>query len=165
MVRFFWRIAFFALVTLVFASERLTALVTAAQDFSVAIQEQLSAVQSDISATQLVEKMVTYAKAKTAYYDALRAEMPEMTDIATGRQSRPPDLDKFPAAFSVAGKKQEKAADEEPSILLQRFSGDPEVQKAAAEFDNAQKLEEAFLKDFEGQDFTNRRLPVSPRRV
>jgi hypothetical protein len=35
-----------------------------------------------------------------------------MTDIATGRQPRPPDLDKFPAAFPVAGEKQEKAADE-----------------------------------------------------
>jgi hypothetical protein len=50
MVLFFGRIAFFALATSVFAGERLTALVTAAQDFSVAIQEQLAAVQSDISA-------------------------------------------------------------------------------------------------------------------
>ena len=64
MVRFFWRIAFFALATSVFAGERLNALVTAAQDFSVAIQEQLAAVQSDISATQLVERTVSYAKAK-----------------------------------------------------------------------------------------------------
>jgi hypothetical protein len=38
--------------------------------------------------------------------------------------------------------------------LLKRFSSDPEVQKAAAEFDHAQKLEETFLKDFERQDFT-----------
>ena len=107
-----------ALATSVFAGERLNALVTAAQDFSVAIQEQLAAVQSDISATQLVEKTVSYAKAKTAYFNALRAEIPEMTDIATGRQPRPSDLDKFPAAFSVAGEKQEKAADKETLILL-----------------------------------------------
>jgi hypothetical protein len=64
MVRFFWSIAFFAFATSLFASERLNALVTAAQDFSVAIQEQLAAVQSDISATQLIEKTVSYAKAK-----------------------------------------------------------------------------------------------------
>ena len=83
MVRFFWRIAFFALATSVFAGERLNALVTAAQDFSVALQEQLAVAQSDISATQLVEKTVSYAKAKTAYYKALRAEM---TDVAPGRQ-------------------------------------------------------------------------------
>jgi hypothetical protein len=41
MVRFFWGIAFLALATSVFAGERLIALVTAAQDFSVAIQRQL----------------------------------------------------------------------------------------------------------------------------
>ena len=82
---FFWRIAFFALATSVFAGERLNSLVSAAQNFSVAIQEQLAAVQGDISATQLVEKTVSYAKAKTAYFNALRAEIPEMTNIATGR--------------------------------------------------------------------------------
>ena len=130
MVRFFWSVALFTFATSLFAGERLNALVTTAQDFSVAIQEQLAAVQSDISATQLAEKMVTYAKAKTAYYDALRAEMPEMTDIATGRQPRPSDLDKFPKAFSVAGEKQEMTADEETAILLQRFSGNADVKKS-----------------------------------
>jgi len=83
MVRFFWSIAFFAFATSLFAGERLNALVTAAQDFSVALQEQLAVAQSDISATQLVEKTVSSAKAKTAYYKALRAEM---TDVAPGRQ-------------------------------------------------------------------------------
>jgi hypothetical protein len=156
MVRFFWRSAFFALVTSLFAGERLNALVTAAQDFSVAIQEQLTAVQSDISATQLVEKTVSYAKAKTAYFNALRAEMPEMTDIATGPQPRPSDLDKFPTAFSVAGEKQEKAADQETSILLERFSGNPGVEKAKTEFGKAQEVEERFHHDFDGVDFTMR---------
>jgi hypothetical protein len=56
-----------------------------------------------------------------------------MTDIATGRQPRPSDLDKLPTAFSVAGEKQEKAADKETSILLERFSGKPCVEKARAE--------------------------------
>ena len=65
--------------------------------------------------------------------------MPEMTDIATGRQPRPSDLDKFPAAFSVAGEKQEKAADKETSILLQRFSGNPDVKKARSEFERHKK--------------------------
>jgi hypothetical protein len=156
MVRFFWSIAFFAFATSVFAGERLNALVTAAQGFSVATQEQLAAVQSDISATQLAEKTVAYAKAKTAYYDALRAEMPEMTDIATGRQPRPPDLDKFPAAFSVAGEIVERAADQETAILLQRFAGKPGVEEARAEFGKEQEVEERFLHDFEGVDFTMR---------
>ena len=79
-----------------------------------------------------------------------------MTDISTGRQPRPSDLDKFPAAFSVAGEKQERAADEETSILLQRFSGNPGVEKARAEFGRAQEIEERFHRDFDGVDFTIR---------
>jgi len=100
--------------------------------------------------------MVSYAKAKTAYFDALRDEIPEMTDIATGRQPRPSDLDKFPASFTIAGEKQEKAADEETLALLQRFSGNPGVEKARADFRKAQEVEERFHHDFDGADFTVR---------
>jgi hypothetical protein len=67
--------------------------------------------------------------------------MPELTNIATGREPRPQEVDKFRDAFRVSGEIQEIAADKETAALLERFSGDPEVQKAAAEFDHAQKLE------------------------
>jgi hypothetical protein len=67
-------------------------------------------------------------------------------------------VDKFRAAFPVTGQVQEMVADKETAALLERFSGDPEVQKAASEFDQAQKLEETFLKDFQGQDFTSHSL-------
>jgi hypothetical protein len=108
----------------------------------------------DISPAELVERTISYAKAKVAYFNTLRAEIPEMTDIATGRRPRPSDLDKFPTAFSVAGEKQEKAADKETSILLQRFSGNPGVENARAEFGRAQEVEERFHHDFDGVDFT-----------
>jgi hypothetical protein len=78
------------------------------------------------------------------------------SEIAMGRQPRPSELDKFPAAFSAAGEKLEKAADEETSILLKRFSGKPDVKKATAEFERAQEVEERFLHDFDGVDFTMR---------
>jgi hypothetical protein len=65
-------------------------------------------------------------------------------------------LDKFPTAFSVAGEKQEKAADEETLILLRRFSGNFDVEKARAEFGKAQEVEERFHHDFDGVDFTMR---------
>ena len=87
--------------------------------------------------------------------------MPEMTDIATGPQPRPSDLDKFPTAFSVAGEKQEKAADQETSILLQRFSGNPGVEKAKAEFGKAQEVEERFHHDFDEVDFHHAIVPGS----
>jgi hypothetical protein len=91
--------------------------------------------------------------------------MPELTNVATGREPRPQEVDKFRDGFQVAGEIREIAADKETAAWLKRFSGHPEVQKAAAELDNAQKLEEAFLKDFEGQNFTSRRFTMSTRRV
>jgi hypothetical protein len=59
-------------------------------------------------------------------------------------------------SFSVAGEEQEKAADQETLILLQRFSGDPGVEKARAEFGRAQDDEKRFHHDFDGVDFTVR---------
>ena len=71
-----------------------------------------------------------------------------MADITTGRHSRPSDLDKFPAAFSVAGEKQEEAADQQTLILLKRFSRKPDVEKARAEFERAQKVEERCIRSW-----------------
>jgi hypothetical protein len=73
--------------------------------------------------------------------------------IATGREARPPELDIFAAAFAVAGEKQEISADQETLALLKRFSHNPDVEKAAVEFERAQRVEERFHKDFDGQDF------------
>jgi|ERR1700680_2601336 hypothetical protein len=66
--------------------------------------------------------------AKTAYFRALRAEMPELMKIATGKEERPPELDTVAAAFAVAGERQEQGADEATLVLLKRFSGNPDVQ-------------------------------------
>jgi hypothetical protein len=59
-------------------------------------------------------------------------------------------------SYSVAGEKQEQAADQATAILLERLSFDPEVQKAQAEFEQAQSIEEKFPNDFDGVGFTNR---------
>jgi hypothetical protein len=75
-------------------------------------------------------------------------------NIATGREVRPPELDTMVEVFAVAGEKQERVADEETIALLNRFTGNPDVEKARMEFDRAQKVEEKFHKDFDGQDFT-----------
>jgi len=105
---------------------------------------------------KLAEKTIDYAEAKEAYFKALRAEVPELMKIATGKEARPPELDTFAAAFAVAGEDQEKAADEETLVLLKRFSPNPEIEKARVEFERAQKTEEKFHHDFDGVDFTSR---------
>jgi hypothetical protein len=56
---------------------------------------------------------IVYADAKAAYFNALRAEVPELMRIATGREARPPELDTFAAAFVVAGEDQEMVADQD----------------------------------------------------
>jgi hypothetical protein len=71
------------------------------------------------------------------------------TPFATGRETRPPELDRMAEVFAVAGEKQETVADNGTIALLNRFAGDPDIENARAEFDRAQKVEERFHKDFE----------------
>jgi hypothetical protein len=156
-------LVFLSLITSAHAS--LNNLVSASQRFAAAIDKEITTDQSDPAPTEFAKKTISYADAKISYYHALRAAMPELTNIATGREPRPQEVDKFRDAFRVSGEILKIAADKETAALLERFSCDPEVQKAAAEFDRAQELEEAFLKDFEGQDFISRPFPVSTRRA
>jgi hypothetical protein len=123
-------IIFFGLITSAFASATLDVLVNAAASFSATIQQQLQMLQSNPSPAELAEKTVDYAEAKTAYFKALRAEVSEMMKIAAGKEERPPELDTFAAAFAVAGEDQEKVADQETLVMLKRFSGNPDVEKA-----------------------------------
>jgi hypothetical protein len=58
----------------------------------------------------------------------------------------------WPVLGAVAGENQEKGADEETAVLLKRFSDNPDVEKAKAKFERAQKVEESFNKDFDGLD-------------
>jgi hypothetical protein len=69
---------FFALVTSVFAGGTLDALVNAAEGFALAIQQQITAVHSITTPSELAEKTISYAAAKTTYFDALRASAPEL---------------------------------------------------------------------------------------
>jgi len=66
MIRFMLRtIVFFCLITAACASETLNALVNASAGFSVAILQQLAAVQGDPTPTEFAQKTVAYATAKT----------------------------------------------------------------------------------------------------
>jgi hypothetical protein len=152
----FRAIVFFGLTTSAFAGAALDVLVNAAASFSATIQQQLEVLHSNPAPSEFAEKTIDYAEAKTAYFEALRAEVPELRKIATGKEARPPELDTFAAALAVSGEDQEKVADEETAVLLKRFLRNPEVEKARAEFEHAQKAEERFHKDFDGFDFTRR---------
>jgi hypothetical protein len=150
-------LVFLSLITSAFAS--LDALVNASANFSAVIEQQFETLQRDPSPADFAEKTIWYARAKTAYCKALREAMPELINIATGKEARPLEADRFCAAFSAVGEEQEAAADEVTTVFLRRFSGNTNVKKAGAEFERAQKAEQAFHKDFDGQDFTSNSLP------
>jgi hypothetical protein len=78
---------------------------------------------------------------------------PSPADLAEKTIDTPPEL--YAAAFAVAGEDQEKMADEQTLVLLKRFSRNPNVEKAWAEFEHAQNVEEQFHKDFDGVDLTS----------
>jgi hypothetical protein len=122
-------IVFLGLITSAPASATLDVLVNAAASFSATIQQQLEMLQSNPSPAEIAEKTIDYAEAKAAYFKALRDEMPELIKMATGKEPRPSELDTFAAAFAVAGEKQEKVADEEPLVLLKRFSRNPTLRR------------------------------------
>jgi hypothetical protein len=80
----------------------------------------------------------------------LKFEPNPLRSLGSVNGARPPALDKFAAAFSIAGEGQQKAAEEKKGALLGHFSGDPDVEKARAEIEHAQEIEETFHKDFNG---------------
>lgn len=47
------------------------------------------------------EKTVSYAVAKTAYFNALRDAVPELVAIAIGKEARSPGVDRFAESFSI----------------------------------------------------------------
>src|ERR1700737_1150473 len=116
----FRALVFLALITTALASETLDQLDKAAQSFAAAIDQQIRIAQSDPSPADLAENTVAYANAKIFYYNALRAAMPDLTNIALGRAPRPPEVNKFRDAFQIAGEIQEIAADKETGALLKR---------------------------------------------
>jgi hypothetical protein len=109
-----------------------------------------------VTVSPLMGLNVASVEAKTADFKALREEIPELTNIATGTQARPPELDKYATALAVAGEYQEKVADKEIRALLKRFADNPDIEKARAKFESAQKVEERFHQEFDGLDFSGR---------
>jgi hypothetical protein len=153
MVPVFRLFVFFALATSAFAAETLGPFVTAAQGFAIAIQQQIAIVQSVTTPAELAAKTISYAAAKTTYYEASRAAAPELIDIATGKKPRPPEVDQFAQSFSAAGEKQETVADEATVALLTKLPFNSDLEKAKAAFAQAQSVEEKFHHDFNGVDF------------
>ena len=98
----FRAICFFVLLASALAEEPLDVLVKSASNFSAAIGQQLQMLEHDPSAHEFAQTTVSYAAAKTAYFEALRSAMPELIRNATG-QKKSQKLAAFASAFALAG--------------------------------------------------------------
>ena len=140
---------FLILATPALAGPNLDVLLNAAASFSITINQQVQMLRSNPSVAAFAEKTMNYAAAKRAYFEALHAALPILTNAPGDNEERSPEIDKFAAALAVAGEEQEKVADQETSALFLRITPDPRIEKARAEFDRAKKAEQAFRKDFD----------------
>ena len=102
----------------------------------------------------IVQGVLDARKRKAASLQFEPNAFPSIGSVNGEEQCKPygarPVLDKLAAALSIAGEPQQKAADEKKGALLERFSGDPDVEKARAEIEHAQEIDETFRKDFDG---------------
>jgi hypothetical protein len=146
-------LVFFGLVSVAISSATLDTLIDATGGFGVAIHQQLGFIQGNPGPAKLAEKTIEFAKAKTAYFRALRAAIPELKAIAAGKTARPPELDRLAEAFSLAGGKQVMVADRKTLVLLERYSDHPGIKKAMTELERAQKVEWDCRQDFDGKHF------------
>ena len=140
-------IFFSALISSALADENLDVLVNAASSFTATIAQQLEMLDSDPSARKFAEKTIDYAEAKTAYFEALSAAIPEVSKNATG-QDRSPKLDTFVAALAIAGGEQNAPADEKTRARFKAYSPSPQLEQARAAFEHAQKVEDKFRHDY-----------------
>jgi hypothetical protein len=99
-------------------------LVSASRGFSTAIQQQILAIQRGPSLIEFVAKTIVYADAKVTYFNALREVAPELMNIATGREVRPPELDHLRGG--VRGRRRKHL------LQLQRGVFEPSVRGAEA---------------------------------
>ena len=146
--------AFFLLCLLpstIFAAD-LKDLVSASNDFEVAMIEHEHVLERNPSATELAASTLKYAGAKERYFFVLRKSIPTLIDMTTGKTPKAPEVDKIREIFSGYGETQGKQIETATLSMLKQRDEDLEVSKAEIEFNRVQKVEDQFHRDFDGLD-------------
>src|SRR5260370_23125080 len=129
-------------------------LVSASNDFAVAMIEHEHVLERNPSATELAASTLKYARAKERYFVELRKSIPTLIDMATGKTPKTPEVDKIREIFSGYGETQGKQIEAATVSMLKQRDQDAEVSKAEIEFYRVQKVEDQFHRDFYGLDST-----------
>jgi hypothetical protein len=129
-------------------------LVSASNDFEVAMIEQEQVLERNSSATELAASTLKYAGAKERYFVELRKSIPTLIDMVTGKTPKTPEVDKIREIFSGYGEAQGRQIESATVSMLKQRDQDAEVSKAEIEFYRVQKVEDQFHRDFDGLDST-----------
>jgi|SRR5271166_3984344 len=83
------------LPSVIFAAD-LHDLVSASNDFEVAMIEHEQVLERNPSATESAASTLNYARAKERYFVELRKSVPTLIDMATGKEPKTPDFSGLP---------------------------------------------------------------------
>jgi hypothetical protein len=144
-------VASLVIVSSAFAGE-LGALCSAAKDFVSAAKVQEGILITYPTAGELATSTIAYAAAKERYFSELRSALPVL--IAIGLKERPEtsEVQEFRSAFRLLNWEDEQRIAKATIEMLKRFENDQTVGAAEKEFDEAQEIEAAFDRDFDGLD-------------
>src|SRR5258708_20727234 len=104
-------ILLFCLLPSAIFAANLEDLVSASNDFAVAMIEHVQVLERNPSATELAASTLKYARAKERYFVVLRKSIPTLIDMVTGKTPTTPEIDKIRGIFSAYGQPQPKHLD------------------------------------------------------
>lgn len=140
----------------------LDALKATAKSYVAAMETALDLSETS-SCPELIRAANEYAKAKIAYYDAVRAAMPMLLQSARGESSGTVDEQELIEIFRGFGEDQDEEASAVLENKLAACPASDERDKAFSAIDSARQVAEKFLKDlgrwkdFKGTTILNRK--------
>jgi hypothetical protein len=136
-----------------FAGE-LGALCSAAKDFVSAAKAQEGILITYPTAGELAASTLAYAVDKKRYFSELRSALPILIAIGLKEKSETSEVEEFRSAFRLLDWEEERRIAKTTAVMLKRFENDQTVAPAEKEFNEAQEIEAAFDRDFDGLDAT-----------
>jgi hypothetical protein len=133
-------------------ADELGALCSAAKNFVAAARMQEGILISYPTASQLTASTLAYASTKERYYSELRSAMPILIAIGLKQRAQSAEIEEFRSTFRQFDKEDEHRVAKATIEMLKRFDHDQAVAGAEKEFLQAQEIEAAFARDFDGLD-------------
>jgi hypothetical protein len=102
----------------------------------------------------LAASTLAYAVAKKRYFSELRSALPILIAIGLKEKPETSEVEEYRSAFRLLDWEEERGIAKTTAEMLKGFENDQAVATAEEEFNEAQEIEAAFDRDFDGLDAT-----------